>query len=54
MVPGKTYLLRLSNVGSFNYFTVCVEGHNLTVIATDASPTDPVNYTCVDVEGGQR
>jgi L-ascorbate oxidase len=52
--PGKTYRLRLISSTVLVYTSVCFEGHNVTVIASDATPTDPLNMTCVDVNSGQR
>ena len=35
--------------------TVCFEGHNVTVIAADATPTEPISFgECVDLNSGQR
>lgn len=51
----KTYLVRVINSGSLVYQTLCFEGHNLTVIATDARPVEPRHVgSCVDVNMGQR
>ncbi len=37
------------------YMTVCVEGHNLTLVAADGLPLTPrVFKECVDVNSGQR
>lgn len=52
--PGKTYLLRLISAVHLIYTTVCFEGHNLTIIAEDDIPVDPVTMPCVDIFSGQR
>ncbi|KAL3136665.1 hypothetical protein ABBQ38_005906 [Trebouxia sp. C0009 RCD-2024] len=55
VVPGQTYRFRIINGGSLLYQTVCFEGHNVTVIAADATPTEPISFgPCVDVNSGQR
>ncbi|KAL3145498.1 hypothetical protein ABBQ32_003322 [Trebouxia sp. C0010 RCD-2024] len=55
LVPGQTYRFRIINGGSLLYQTVCFEGHNVTVIAADATPTEPISFgPCVDVNSGQR
>ncbi|KAG2501799.1 hypothetical protein HYH03_000299 [Edaphochlamys debaryana] len=51
---GKTYRLRLINGGILVYMTVCFEGHNVTAIAADGMPVQPVEGSCVDVNNGQR
>lgn len=54
-MPGQTYRFRIINGGSLLYQTVCFEGHNVTVIAADATPTEPISFgPCVDVNSGQR
>ena len=55
VTPGQTCRLRIMNGGSLAYQTVCFEGHNVTVVAADATPTQPVSFgPCVDVNVGQR
>jgi hypothetical protein len=51
---GKKYRLRLINAGSLAMQTFYVEGHNLTIVAADATPTDPISVSSVDVNLGQR
>ena len=52
---GKTYRLRLISAVTLVYLTVCFEGHNVTLIAADASPIDPISFgSCVDINSGQR
>lgn len=53
--PGQTYRFRIINGGSLAYQTVCFQDHNVTIVAADATPTDPVSFgSCVDVNAGQR
>jgi hypothetical protein len=52
--PGKRYRLRLINGGSLSLQTFYVEGHNLTIVAADATPTDPIQVSSVDLNVGQR
>lgn len=52
-----TYLIRLIGAGSLVYQTICFEGHNITVVASDARPVDPFtppSGSCVDINLGQR
>ena len=51
---GKTYLMRLISSADLVYTTVCFEGHNVTVIATDAFPVAPFVTSCVDLNVAQR
>ena len=51
---GKTYLFRMINIGGLTYQTVCFEGHNVTIVAADAVPVDPLLTKCVDINIGQR
>lgn len=52
---GKTYRLRLIGASTLVYLTVCFEGHNVTLVAADASPIDPISFgPCVDLNSGQR
>ena len=34
--------------------TLCIEGHNMTIVAADAVPTKLLTVTCLDVNLGQR
>lgn len=55
VVAGETYRFRIINGGSLLYQTVCFKGHNVTIVAADATPTEPVSFgSCVDVNVGQR
>lgn len=51
---GKTYLFRVINIGGLTYQTVCFEGHNVTIVAADAVPVDPIVAKCIDINIGQR
>jgi Multicopper oxidase len=31
-----------------------LQGHKVTIVAADATPTEPLEVTCVDVNLGQR
>ena len=46
--------MRLINGGSLALQTFYVEGHNLTIVAADATPTDPIEVSSVDINLGQR
>ncbi len=52
--PNSTYLVRLINAGSLTYQTICFEGHNVTIVAADATPTEQLTVPCVDINLGQR
>lgn len=47
--------IRIINAAMLVYMTVCIEKHNVTVVALDAAPVAPKTfYECVDVNAGQR
>ncbi len=50
----KKYLIRLINVAVDGQFQFSIDGHNLTVIATDLVPIEPYNTSSVLVSIGQR
>ena len=52
--PGRTSRLRLIGTGSLAYLTICVEGHNLTIVAADGVAVSPFAAPCVDLNLGQR
>lgn len=52
--PGKTYRLRVINYASLVMLTFAVEGHKMTIIAADGTPTEPLTVDSVDVNSGQR
>ena len=54
MDPGKTYRLRLISAVSLDYLTFYVKDHNLTIIAADATPTEHLTVSSVDINSGQR
>ncbi|KAK9907756.1 hypothetical protein WJX75_009340 [Coccomyxa subellipsoidea] len=51
---GKTYRIRMINAGSLAYLSVCFADHNVTIVAADAYPTNPLTVLCVDINLGQR
>ena len=51
---GRTYRVRMINAGSLAFLSVCFAGHNVTVVAADAYPINPLQATCVDINLGQR
>lgn len=51
---GKKYRMRLVNVATDGHFQFSIDGHNLTVIATDLVPIVPYATNSVDVAIGQR
>ncbi|KAL8924910.1 MAG: hypothetical protein Q9208_003793 [Pyrenodesmia sp. 3 TL-2023] len=51
---GKTHLLRVLNTGSQGIQKFSIDGHMMTVIATDFVPVQPYNTTVVTVAVGQR
>jgi L-ascorbate oxidase len=54
VTSGKTYRLRVINGGMLTYLTMQIQGHNMTIIAADGVPTDPLTVTSLDVNIGQR
>ncbi len=51
---GKKYRMRLVNVATDGHFQFSIDGHNLTVIATDLVPIVPYTADSVLVSIGQR
>ncbi|KAI0834353.1 multicopper oxidase [Hypoxylon sp. FL0890] len=51
---GKKYLIRVFNVAIDSYFHFSIDGHNLTVIATDFVPIEPYETNSVLISSGQR
>ncbi|PSC72452.1 DNA-directed RNA polymerase III subunit RPC5 [Micractinium conductrix] len=59
---GKTYLFRVASVAQLAYQTICFEGHDVTLVAADAVPIEPIAAAqlnasrpgCVDINSGQR
>lgn len=54
MTSGKTYLLRLMNVGSQGMQRFTIDGMKVTVIAQDFIPVVPYETDVVDIGIGQR
>eukprot|EP00884_Botryococcus_braunii_P009161 jgi/Botrbrau1/18246/Bobra.0844s0001.1 len=51
---GKTYRIRIINVGSLGYLTLVFEGHPVTIIAADGVPVHPLEVDQIDINLGQR
>ncbi|GMH25817.1 hypothetical protein Nepgr_027660 [Nepenthes gracilis] len=51
--PGKTYRLRVSNVGISTSLNFRIQNHNLVLIETEGSYTNQQNYTDMDIHVGQ-
>ncbi|KAJ9142472.1 Multicopper oxidase [Pleurostoma richardsiae] len=54
LTPGLTHRLRLINPSVDNTFTVSIVGHDMTVIATDFVPVNPVTVDSIYMGVGQR
>jgi FtsP/CotA-like multicopper oxidase with cupredoxin domain len=52
--PGKVHRLRLINAGAEAQTRFSIDGHNLTVIATDFVPVNPFTVNFVNLAIGQR
>ena len=53
--PGKTYRLRIINVGDLSYMNFLIEGHNLTVVEVDGHYVEPfVTTVGLEVNIGNR
>ena len=53
--PDGVYRVRLVGAGSLLYQIVCFEGHNVTLVAVDSRPVDPLEIgECVNVNLGNR
>ncbi|RCV44944.1 hypothetical protein SETIT_9G414800v2 [Setaria italica] len=50
---GKTYRLRISNVGLQNTLNFLIQGHNMTLVEVEGTHTVQNSYTSVDVHAGQ-
>lgn len=53
-VPGKRYRLRLINASLHSQFKFSVDGHDMTIIANDFVPIQPVTSNFVSINSGQR
>ena len=54
MQPNKTYLVRIIGAGSLTYLTLDFAGHNMTIVAADAMPVQPLSVRYLDINLGQR
>ncbi|KAK7519477.1 putative ferrooxidoreductase Fet3 [Phyllosticta citriasiana] len=52
--PGKTYLLRLVNIGAFASHYFWIEGHNLTIVEVDGVWTKPAETNMIYLTSAQR
>ncbi|MCD7458399.1 hypothetical protein HAX54_038087 [Datura stramonium] len=50
---GKTYRLRISNVGLQNSLNLRIEGHNMTLVEVEGTHTMQETYSSLDVHVGQ-
>ncbi|GJM91185.1 hypothetical protein PR202_ga07534 [Eleusine coracana subsp. coracana] len=51
--PGRTYRIRVHNVGTSTSLNFRIQGHNLVLVETEGSYTTQQNYTNLDVHVGQ-
>ncbi|KAI1082137.1 laccase 2 [Whalleya microplaca] len=51
---GKRYLMRIINTGLYSSFRFAIDGHNLTLIASDFVPIEPFVTDNVVITNGQR
>lgn len=51
--PGKTYRLRVNNVGTSTSLNFRIQGHNLLLVETEGYYTVQQNYTSLDIHVGQ-
>ncbi|KAJ0960236.1 hypothetical protein J5N97_001948 [Dioscorea zingiberensis] len=51
--PGKTYRIRVHNVGIFTSLNFRIQNHNLLLVETEGSYTVQQNYTNLDIHVGQ-
>ncbi|RDW66609.1 hypothetical protein BP5796_09358 [Coleophoma crateriformis] len=52
--PGKTYLVRMVNMGALKAQKFWIEGHNLTVVEVDGVYVQPLEASVVSLATGQR
>lgn len=52
-VAGRTYRIRVHNVGTSTSLNFRIQGHNLLLVETEGSYTTQQNYTNLDVHVGQ-
>ncbi|TVU32067.1 hypothetical protein EJB05_23785 [Eragrostis curvula] len=51
--PGRTYRIRVHNVGTSTSLNFRIQGHNMVLVETEGSYTTQQNYTNLDVHVGQ-
>ncbi|PON33668.1 Copper-resistance protein [Parasponia andersonii] len=51
--PGKTYRLRISNVGTHNSLNFRIQGHKITLVEVEGTHTIQTTYSSLDVHVGQ-
>ncbi|VAH05082.1 unnamed protein product [Triticum turgidum subsp. durum] len=51
--PGRTYRIRVHNVGTSTSLNFRIQGHNLLLVETEGSYTTQQNYSSLDVHVGQ-
>ncbi|TVU32060.1 hypothetical protein EJB05_23778, partial [Eragrostis curvula] len=51
--PGRTYRIRVHNVGTSTSLNFRIQGHNMLLVETEGSYTTQQNYTNLDVHVGQ-
>ncbi|XP_024025832.1 L-ascorbate oxidase homolog [Morus notabilis] len=51
--PGKTYRLRISNVGLQNSLNFRIQGHNMTLVEVEGTHSVQTNYSSLDIHVGQ-
>ncbi|KAI1438510.1 multicopper oxidase [Xylaria sp. CBS 124048] len=54
VTPGKKHLLKLINGGVGSGFVFSIDGHNMTVIANDLVPVEPLTVESLVIDIGQR
>lgn len=52
-ISGKTYRLRVHNVGTSTSLNFRIQNHNLLLVETEGSYTVQQNYTSMDIHVGQ-
>ncbi|KAJ2558214.1 ferroxidase fet3 [Coemansia sp. RSA 1933] len=52
--PGKTYRIRLINMGRVNWFKFRLPGHRMRVIEVDGVYTEPLEVDVIDISPAQR
>ncbi|ERN02634.1 hypothetical protein AMTRI_Chr03g141020 [Amborella trichopoda] len=51
--PGKTYRIRVHNVGVSTSLNFRIQNHNMALVETEGSYTNQVNFTTMDIHVGQ-